>query len=445
MRRETLVAPMLALGALALFYTLFFPKIGTRSEASAPPLSTERGPTGLAGAAQWLRQAGVPVVSLRDRYAALERIAGQRGNLLITSLPARIPMHQQEQKQLLRWVGAGNTLLILAAIDDTPAWAAAGSNPTATVADLTHIYFRPELRQALTPSSAGTAGASGHGGTSGTGDAAKARAAAADAARGLEALLLRGQIWAQPRGHQALMHGVHRLSIMSDLPTAVWRGTAALTVGALAIAERVSPPPREAALWVEPYGDGQIVLSAFASPFSNAQLDAADNARLLANMVGWSRGVQGRVIFDDAHQGAVDFYDPQAFFSDPRLHHTLEWILIVWLIWVLGSQTLRSGQPLWQPTAATTLMEASARFFSARVPPAAAARQLLANFYDEIHRRRGEREDGSAPWDWLAAQPVLAPESLAQLREQHARVQAGAAPDLTRLQNLLSKVRGSIQ
>jgi hypothetical protein len=117
----------------------------------------------------------------------------------------------------------------------------------------------------------------------------------------------------------------------------------------------------------------------------------------------------------------------------------------VWLIWVLGSQTLRSGQPLWQPTAATTLMEASARFFSARVPPAAAARQLLANFYDEIHRRRGEREDGSAPWDWLAAQPVLAPESLAQLREQHARVQAGAAPDLTRLQNLLSKVRGSIQ
>ncbi|HEX4050903.1 MAG TPA: DUF4350 domain-containing protein [Steroidobacteraceae bacterium] len=434
MKREALVAPMLALGALALFYTLFFPKVGVQSGAAAPPLSTERGPTGLAGAAQWLRQAGVPVVSLRDRYAALGRIAGQsQGNLLISSLPARIPMHQDEQQQLLHWVGAGNTLLILAAIDDTPAWAAAGSDPTATVADLTHIYFRPESRQSGSQSSDGSA------------DAATAHAAAANAARGFEALLLRGQIWAQPRGHQALMEGVHRLSVVSDLPTAVWRGTPAVIVGALAIAERVSPQPREAALWVEPYGDGQIILSAFASPFSNAQIDAADNARLLANIVAWSRSAQGRVVFDDAHQGAVDFYDPQAFFSDPRLHHTLEWILIVWLIWVLGSRTLRSGQPLWQPIAATTLMEASARFFSARVPPASAAQQLLANFYDEIHRRRGEREDGSAPWEWLAAQPALAPESLAQLREQHARVQARAAIDLTRLQNLLSQIRGSIQ
>lgn len=428
MKREALVAPALALGALALFYTLFFPKVSTQSEA-APPLSTERGPDGLAAAAQWLEQTGVPVASLRDRYAALERIAGpEQGNLLITSLPGRIPMQQAEQKQLLHWVAAGNTLLILAAIDDTPAWAAGGSDPAVTAAGLTHINFRTEPQ----PRSSPAAGGAGQG-------------AATAAAQALNELLLPGQIWAQPSGQQPLMDDVHRLSARSDLPTAEWRGTPSLAVGALAIAERVTPLPRGALLWVEPYQDGQIILSAVASPFSNAQLGVADNARLLANIVAWSRSAQGRVIFDDAHQGAVDFYDPKAFFSDPRLHHTFEWILIVWLVWVLGSQTLRSGQLLWQPTAATTLMEASARFFSARVPPASAAQQLLANFYNEVHRRRGEREDASAPWAWLASQAALGPELIEQLREQHERAQAGAAIDLTRLQNLLSQIRGSIQ
>lgn len=429
MKREAWVAPALALGALALFYTLFFPKPNTQKEAAAP-LSTERGPDGLAAAAQWLRQAGVPVASLRDRYAGLERISapGQR-NLLITSLPGRIPIQPDEQKQLLRWIAAGNTLLILAGIDDTPAWEM--GDPIATTAALTHINFKADSQQAA-PSAHGA-------------NAAPARAAAANAAQALNELLLPGPISAQPTGHQALMDGVHRLSASSELPSIQWRGTPAINVGALAIAERVTPAPREAAWWVEPYEDGQIILSAFASPFSNAQIDAADNARLLANIVAWSRNAQGRVIFDDAHQGAVDFYDPRAFFGDPRLHHTLEWILIAWLAWVLGSQALRSGQALWQPIAATTLMEASARFFSVRVPPASAARQLLANFYDEIHRRRGEREDGSAPWAWLAAQPALAPEILGQLREQHARAQARAAVDLARLQNLLSQIRGSIQ
>ena len=451
MKREAIVAPALVLGALALFYTLFFPKMRTQGDAAAP-LSTERGPDGLAASAQWLRQAGVAVVSLRDRYAALERVASPaQRNLLIMSLPQRIPMHRDEQQQLLHWVAAGNTLLILAAIDDTPTWAG-GSDPTATAAELTHIHFTPESQPSGSEPSHGAGDSASEHARDTSGNArghaplsAAGHAPAANAVQVIDALLAPGEMWLQPRGRQALMHDVHRLRVSSDLPTGIWHGTAATTVGALAIGERVAPLPRGAALWVEPYEDGQIILSAFASPFSNGEIGAADNARLLANIVAWSRSAQGRVIFDDAHQGAVDFYDPQAFFADPRLHHTLEWILLVWLVWALGSQTLRSGQPLWQPTAATTLMQASARFFSARVPPAAAARQLLANFYDEIHRRRGEREDGSAPWQWLAAQPALAPETLGQLRELHQRAQARAALDLTRLQNLLSQIRGSMQ
>ena len=440
MKREALVAPLLALGALALFYTLLFPKVQTRSAAAAP-LSTERGPEGLAAAAQWLRQAGIPVVSLRDRYSALAGVSSPgQGNLLITSLPERVPMRAAEQAQLLHWICSGNTLLLLAAIDDTPAWAATGGDAIGTATTLTHIDFNagaPAPRSQTGPQSKSPPQAAQ--------SAQSTQGPTPDAAAVLNALLQPGPVWAQPRGSQALMRGVHRLRVISALPAAARRGTPSAQVGVLAIAERLAPSPRDAVLWVEPYQAGQIILSAFAGPFSNGQIDAADNAQLLANIVAWSRAPRGHVIFDDAHQGLVDFYDPKAFFADPRLHHTLEWILLVWLIWVLGSQTLRSGQALWRPTAATTLMEASARFFSARVPANSAAQYMLGNFFDEIHRRRGEPEDGSAPWQWLAAQPGLAPESLARLQELHARVQARAPVSLSRLQNLLSQIRGSIQ
>jgi hypothetical protein len=415
MKRDLLIAAALALGALALFYALLFPKPSTQAP-TAVPLSIERGPDGLAAAAQWLRQSGIPVASLRDRYGTLGRIGGPDAhNLLVAALPQRIPMQQQEQGALLQWVAKGNTLLLLAAIDDTPDWALLGSDAADTATRLTGIGFAVAGQRRV---------------------------------RGeIASLLLPASVSIQPRGMQALMRDVHELSVRSALPTTRRRGTPGRRVGALVLAQSVTQPPDapDGVLWVEPYGDGQIILSAFAAPFSNAQIGAADNARLLSNIVAWSRDARGRVIFDDAHQGLVDFYDPQAFFRDPRLHHTLEWILLVWLIWALGSQALRSGQPPWQPIAATTLMQASANFFSARVRPLSAAQRLLQNFYDEIHRRRGESEDGTAPWTWLSAQPALAPERLAQLREVDARVRAGAAVSFTRLQNLLSQIRGSLQ
>ncbi len=424
MKRELLIAVAMAAAALALFYALLFPK-PSPTTAGAPPLSTERGPEGLAAAAQWLRDADIPVASLRGRFNALAAVGADRGNLLIASLPQRVPMRVGEQDQLLRWIARGNTLLLLAAIDDTPRWASGGSVDAATAAaTLTHIEF--------------------------AGDAdTQSRAGSAEA---LADLLGPRISWIEPRGRHALMLGVQRLRDSSELPALHRHGVPSEEIGALPLAERVTPRavphdpvPHDAVLWVEPLGAGQILLSAFAAPFSNAQIDSADNARLLANIIAWSRGTGGRVIFDDAHQGLVDFYDPQAFFADARLHHSLEWIVLVWLVWVLGSQTLRSGQPLWQPTAATSLMEASARFFAARVPPASAAQRLLQNFYDEIHRRRGEPEDGSAPWAWLAAQPGLAPERVALLRELHERVQSRAGVSLGRLQTLLSQIRGSIR
>src|SRR5579863_2212157 len=82
-------------------------------------------------------------------------------------------------------------------------------------------------------------------------------------------------------------------------------------------------------LWLSQRGAGQMILSAVASPFSNAAIGMTDNAQLLANILAWSLGPAGTVIFDDVHQGLTEYYDGKAFFADPRLHHTFEWVLLL--------------------------------------------------------------------------------------------------------------------
>jgi len=410
--RQRAVTVLLVVGALAVFYALFFPKPASPGGA-APPLSTESGPEGLAGAWQWLRLTHIPVQSLRARYDQLDRFGGAgTGNVLIASLPQRLPMNRAEGYALGRWVERGNTLVVLAALDDTPRWAsAAGPQLLAELARMTRFSFavREPTRVQTLRSLAGPT-----------------------------------TLRIVPLGRSALLAGVQRVEDVSQLPASIWVGAPGPGMTALAIAARQAPGARDAVMWVAPRRAGLQIVCAFAAAFSNGQIDHADNARLLANIIAWSRSPTGRVIFDDAHQGLVNFYDPQAFFADPRLHATLWWILGMWLVWVLGSQALRSRPGAWRPVDETALIDASGRFFSARVSGEEAARGLLRNFFDEIHRRLRQAQDGTPPWEWLASQPAVPPAALAALREREARVAAGERVSLTRLHNLLARLRRSI-
>jgi hypothetical protein len=403
------------IGALALFYALFLPKPASPGSSAAPPLSTESGPEGLAGASQWLRLEHIAVVSLRSRYGQLDTHGGAgTGNVLIASLPQQVAMSRAEEAALAAWVERGNTLLVLAALDDTPRWARGdGPQLLADLMRMTHFAFSVR---------------------------APTRAETLRSLAGPTTQLI------EPRGRHPLLAGVQRVQDVSQLPASRWIGTPAVGATALAIAERQvsGTQQRDAVMWVAPRRAGQQIVCAFAAAFSNAQINQADNARLFANIIAWSRAPAGRVIFDDAHQGLVDFYDPQAFFADPRLHATLWWILGVWLVWVLGSQVLRSRQVPWRPVDETALIDASGRFFSARVSAQQAARALLKNFFDEIHRRLRQAQDGTPAWEWLAAQPRVTAAALAQLRNCEARAAAGKRMSLARLHNLLVRLRRSI-
>lgn len=393
---------LLALGALLLFYLLFIPKPHRTAVPEGLPLSTDGRPDGYLAIWRWLGAEHIPRLSLRNRYTDLPALLRHpTGNLLLLTLPQRVPMHRAELTTLKRWIGRGNTVLVIAALDDTPLWSL-GTGRTLAIEDLrrlTGLKFTPmpatsllhELRQH--PLNFVSAGA------------------------------------------QPLLAKVSDLRAIASLPARQWQQRP-LPGAALPLTLAGRPDGGNPALWLQPFGAGQIILCAAASPFSNAGILLADNARFFANVVDWSVRRGGTVVFDDAHEGLAAFYDAQAFYADPRLHATLAWIALMWLVFVLGSRPLRGQSRAWQPASEVTDLEGTARYLAAVVRPAAVARRLIEDFLAEL--RTAAQPD---PWVRLAHEPRVTPQQQRTLRSLYRRACADGRVDLTRLQTLLAWLR----
>jgi hypothetical protein len=418
--KERLITLALALGALALVYILFLPKPVSPEAAPARPLSTETRPDGYQVIWRWLQSAQVREAAWRERYGQLAASFGQPagGNVLLATLPYENTAGSAEIKALRLWVQQGNTLLIAAALDDTPLWSAAeGSNlidevwrltglkVSAVETDTTHDRT-PKLRTAVTE-------------------------IIADRNSTLE-----------PRGTHPLMHDVHAVKIASALPSTRWRVVASGDMAVLNLAGIRGSD--DAAVWLRREGRGQIILIGFAGVFSNANIVAGDNGQLLSNLLAWSLKPGGSVLFDDAHQGAVNYYDAKAFFADPRLHRTLAWLVFLWFVFVLGIQRLRTHTHDWRPIDITAFIGVSGEFLASATTPMAAAARLMANFFNLIRRRLSMREDGTPEWEWLAAQPRVESGEVRVLRDWYARVQAGKSVNLVKLQQLLCQLQEKI-
>jgi hypothetical protein len=246
----------------------------------------------------------------------------------------------------------------------------------------------------------------------------------------------------EARGDHPLMDGVHGVQVTSEFPASRWRATPMDRSGVLQLGQIAATG--DAAIWLRRQGAGQVITFAVAGIFDNQTIGARDNARLIKNLIAWSRGAGGAVIFDDAHQGAVSYYDAKAFFADSRFHRTLAWIVLLWFVFVLGVQRLRTRITHWNPVDVTAFIAGSGDFFAAALTPAAAAHRLLANFFNAIRRRLGAAEDGTPEWEWLASQAGVAGRDLAELRRLHERVRSGRSVDLVRLQNLLVQLQGNV-
>lgn len=420
--KERLLTLGLAIAALFLCYALFVPKPAVEAAAPSRPLSTESGPAGYQAAWRWLDAEHVRVMALHDRF---DRLSGggrsllPTGNVLLTTLPHKVALRSEEASDLDAWVERGNTLVVAAALDDTPEWALENSARLfKDVGRLTRLNFE----------------------TTGEEKDDKASGPRRVLKSALSALSRPRTILIEPRGEHPLMEGVHTLSVVSDLPASRWHATPMDSSGVLQVAKMTDGGA--GAIWVKRQEKGQVITLAVAGLFSNRDIGAADNAALLANLLAWSVKPGGTVIFDDVHQGAVGYYDAKAFYSDPRLHRTIGWLVLLWFIFVLGIQRLTAHPGDWRPADVTAFLGRSGEFLASSVAPVTAGTRLLANFFNSIRRRLGLPEDGAPTWEWLSSQAAVTTGDVTELRELHDRIQAGRRFNLPRLQNLLSQLRG---
>jgi hypothetical protein len=417
--KERLITFVCALGALALFFTMFMHKNepGIGGKEIPRPTTEERGGNGYHAALQWLDAEHIRAVSLRDRFDKLpQKSLAATGNVLIVTLPAITVFKTEEFRPLDHWVRAGNTLVVLAALSDNPAWAFSFASMTSGDLNLlTGLEFETARTRDL-----------------------RARKATETAPRDRDSADLAAQLAAatrqltQPRRatlvpnrDHAYFKGVREAIALSDYEAQPW--TVKVPYEGFVLALGRQRETGEGAFWTRPLGNGRIVVSALGTLFTNRALGLADNGRLLANIIGANLGPRGAVLFDDVHQGLGANYDPGKFYRDPRLHMTIGIVAGLWLAWVLGATRLRMPVIRTPVPREAELVRATGGFLARVLSPAAAARRM----FDRFLRRW--------PWEMLEHQSRIASADLQQLKSWYSQLDTARVP-LIRLHNLIVRI-----
>jgi hypothetical protein len=412
--KERLITLLGALLAVYLVIMLLMPPQRSQENVSVPT-SADAGTDGLLGLKRWLDKAGVPTLSLRERYTRLGKIgaAANGGNLLIVTLPQAAPARFQEVLQLRRWLDQGNDLLLLAAANDFPAWLR--QVPDRDIHTFTEsLGFRLNVKSTEPKEPE---------------DKKRKRRDFKQALKDIREDFKPAERIAVPAETHPAIQGVrevglkaHRVGNPHRLEPLGTRLTDPL------LKDRDSGEP---VLWHLRVGTGNAWVFSHAEVFGNTSLGQRDNARLLENILGLSLRDKGAVIFDDMHQGLSSLYDESAFFRDPRLHKTLWFALGLWLLWVMGHGN-RIGPVVERarPAAAVDLVRAVGGFFARRLDERGAARRLLDQFLTEVCALRGWPRDPGTAWARLAELPGLDERALTELRTQQERLKQDKPPDL---------------
>jgi hypothetical protein len=419
--RERLTTLLCALGALALFITLFIHGAPIAPPAVAPPTTLERGGSGLFAARTWLSHEGIRTASLRERFNTLAQRHDlpASGNLLIVTTPVVTAFKTDEVHALQTWARAGNTVLVLAALSDRPDWAVNG----AVHNDLNLLTGLEFVRTQVQP---------------GKGSWPKAWSGVPTPAyRGHPALHLAQPLSSTlvPNRSHPYLAGVTSAVAISDYLPETW--DIRVPRGGFVLALARQREMGQAVLWVRPVGNGTVVVSAFGSLFTNRALGQGDNARLLGNLVSASLGPQGAVLFDDEHQGLAAAYDPQKFYRDPRLYATLAVLLAVWFVWVLGGTRLRVPRNAVPAPREAQLVKTTGTFLARVLRPAAAARRLFELFFLRLKRATHTGSQEELPWEWLEQHPRLNGADIRQLRAWYADAYSDKRVPLRHLYNLM--------
>ncbi len=418
--------------AFALMVILLAPVERDESGQISQPLSTDRGRAGLQGLKRWLEQGGVGTDVLGRRYTALTSSLGlsQQGNLLIVSLPQQTPSRLDEREALRTWLAQGNHALVLVAASSAPRWTMI-SEGSSTGDFLQSFGFALAMQR-------------------------ENKEEDTEKGDGQE----EESIWPPKTDLQAWLAGEpvellprFRHPLTRDVATVSARSVRALdrgwnlsgATGGRAVLPLLGEVENGAAFWEARVGSGRMWLSRYSDLFANVGLGEADNARFMANLVASALGPDGRVIFDDMHQGATDLYDARAFFSDPRFRNTMIVLAAFWLLY-LGGRSRRLA-PAREPVSryySADLARAMAGFFVRRLSAVTVARQLFVFFFNDIRGRYGLPANGQPVWSMLSGMSRVSTHDINGLRTHYERAAAGRKPNLAALARLMQRTRKSL-
>lgn len=432
-------------GALSLFVMLglLLPPSDPASERLSLPTTEDRGSHGLLGLKQWLDANAIPNMSWRRRYAALWVDTGipDSGNLMVISEPQRVPVGRAELTALVNWVRQGNYVLLLSAQQDNPPWSLATQEYDQAVLLALGYYFDEVTDEAETDASDDdTAGSETQ--VEQAHSQRRDVAALADSLWNQE----RQPLQLEPRLAHPLLQDIERVStFQSSLGgTADLRlhGRGAPRQSLVLLQQLDRPLP---ALWAFRSGAGGGWVSAHPDLFGNITLGLADNARLFAQLARQALTADGYILFDDYHFGLSDLYDPGNFFRDPRLHTSLWFIGLFWLIYLLGYNN-RLAPPAERPTPphAAEFVEAMAGLLSRRITRVATARGLLEHFQNSLraHYKMPTQDDIAALLK--RSSKVTAQDQLALVQMQTALAQ-NRRVDLLKLTRLIDRIKEALQ
>ncbi len=415
------------LAALYVTWLLLF------QQSSAPPPShpttPDQGESGVAALYRWLDTASVPVQSWRQPWHDLANSTlPPTGNLLMTTLPHDVHVVEGELNALLTWVRQGNTLVINAALNDTPTWI------------LSHGDQILKEMEAMTEVSLTEVEQEEHAGNS------------------AEVQLSGASLFLDPIVGHPLMNGVQELVFYTDAATGFWLPSAAggATLLMQAATERSTGVP---GIWEITRGNGQIIVMASSSLFSNRAMQAEGNAQLVRNLIELRLQDRGVWLIDDYRFGMGAAQDPSRFYRDPRLWHSLGFLLVGWIIYLLTSGS-RLAQPL-PPDLRPRLgdhIRAMGGLLARKLDKVTFGRQMFAL---RLNRRgagrQGDKEPGARgiqvqeqqdssidpvdSWSGLDTLTTLDKDLLAALKRDAGQLAAGKAVPLQALHNNLLQAR----
>ncbi|WP_031432344.1 DUF4350 domain-containing protein [Methylomarinum vadi] len=401
--RDRLLTFAAAVAALLVAFIFLKPPHDDGHKELSLPTTEDAGVEGLKALKTWLEQGGIPLLSLRKRYPELANSAAlaESGNLLIVSLPFSREALRSEWQALIRWIGRGNSLLILGHAYNRQPW----SGTDDCLCDAVRLLKDLEWKLTkLMPERAK--------GENDRGGIQQRIESLQSGLQGVKPVVT--EIF--PLTAISLTKEVERLEsrMMPALLDETWHLSTASDQLAL---RAFTTGLDRTVVWQIEAGEGRIFLSLAGDIFSNEMLNRAGNARLFKNLLSLTLARDGRVIFDDYHFGLSDLYDPEQFFRDSRLHRTIGLVIVFWFIYVLGySNRLAPVRAKKAKVSVLDSVEAMAGFFAGRLDKKMVARELTRHLLQDIRLKRHLRDE-EAVWRWLERHPQILDNQIDLMRE----------------------------